>query len=219
MAIGGVIYGVKDFFLHYTYPSSWFFPALMLSVPIVYGMNKVSKLFTSIVLLMLYVYLAKPHCLLFEYVPDIYDWYDNNIAAPNCSVIGALFWVELGYLLAMKKFQELCETVCNKYKIVTCIIAVVLATFTLWFRPLAVVMLVIAFQDIKTNFNTTALRKYSTLIYCYHYALIFILWRVPIIPHYGYVMTILAFTLATLIAIFIVKASEYDKLKILKYVM
>ena len=92
------LYIIRDFFFGNMFDASWFLGALLVGVPMVWGLSRLFKKDVLVILLPLLVYLY------LHYVKELpsewavlYDWY-NDFKSPNLSFPGGLLWITLGYV-------------------------------------------------------------------------------------------------------------------------
>ncbi len=98
-----IILLLKDLFLSYTFPGSWFLSALVVSVFIVFVLSKSIGRWCTFILslsLSLYIYL---HSILPDNMLTIYKWYALHVREEvYLSFPFALVWVSIGQILAKK---------------------------------------------------------------------------------------------------------------------
>lgn len=100
MSVWVPLYMVRDFFFGNMFDASWFLGALLVGVPMVWGLSKV---FRKDVLVMIIPLLV---CLYLQYVNDVpsawrapYEWY-NEFKDPHLAFPGGLLWIAIGYVMA-----------------------------------------------------------------------------------------------------------------------
>lgn len=90
---------VRDFFLGSMFDASWFLGALLVGVPIVWGL---SRLFRKDVLVMLIPLLASLYLQYVKLLPEqwriFYDWYDS-FELPQLSFLNGMLWIAVGYVV------------------------------------------------------------------------------------------------------------------------
>lgn len=174
---------IRDFFLGGTFPTSWFFPALMISVLFVY--------ITRFIVSDIYIYVCAVIVLIYiynqQYMPDIFripfNWYQENIRTPFLSFPRGMFWVGVGYLLSDPKINMLYEGKAPmKFFIFSlllsvgiCVVQIIfsIGREVIYIETIVVVSLFIGAYNININFRNYDLMKqmrhYSVLFYCTHY--------------------------------------------------
>lgn len=102
MSAWAPVYIVRDFFLGSMFDASWFLGALLVGVPLVWGLSRVFKkdVLVLIVPLLSYLYLQKVNDLP-ETWHGLYDWY-ASFELPQLSLMGGLLWIAVGYVLTNK---------------------------------------------------------------------------------------------------------------------
>lgn len=95
------LYIIRDFFFGNMFDASWFLGALLVGVPMVWGLSRLFKKDVLVILLPLLVYLYLYYA---KELPSewavLYDWY-NDFKSPNLSFPGGLLWITLGYVMAI----------------------------------------------------------------------------------------------------------------------
>lgn len=97
------LYVVRDFFFGNMFDASWFLGALLVGVPMVWGLSRVLKIDVLVLIIPLLI------CLYLQYVTDLpsewrmpYEWY-NSFKDPHLAFPGGLLWIAIGYVIANKK--------------------------------------------------------------------------------------------------------------------
>lgn len=109
------LYIVRDFFFGNMFDASWFLGALLVGVPMVWGLSRLLKkdALVMIILFGVYLYLKFVKCLPVGWdVP--YNWY-NGFKDPNLAFPGGLLWIAIGYVMANKKVIVWMERVRNRW--------------------------------------------------------------------------------------------------------
>lgn len=106
---------VRDFFLGSMFDASWFLGALLVGVPIVWGL---SRLFRKDVLVMLIPLLASLYLQYVKLLPEqwriFYDWYDS-FELPQLSFLNGMIWIAVGYVLSGHRVLERVNKVRNAW--------------------------------------------------------------------------------------------------------
>lgn len=94
------LYIVRDFFLGSMFDASWFLGALIVGMPLVWGLSKILKYDALVVVipLLAHFYIQFAHNLPVGQ-DKFYDWY-NTFELPQLSFIGGLLWIAIGYVMA-----------------------------------------------------------------------------------------------------------------------
>lgn len=109
------LYIVRDFFFGNMFDASWFLGALLIGVPMVWGLSRLLKKDAMVMIIPfgMYLYLKFVKCL-----PDgwdvPYNWY-NGFKDPNLAFPGGMLWIAIGYFMANKKVIGWMERVRNRW--------------------------------------------------------------------------------------------------------
>lgn len=176
------LYFIKDFFLGYLYPSSWFLGALIIGTPIVFILVKYTDdKFSWIIPLLLYLYISS-----INFLPDTwrkpYIWYSDNIRDPHFSFVSSIFWIYTGYFLFKLQNSDIFRDMPCK----TMIVSILISGGACYIIPmvghaaLAITLVIMALT--KTSHQSSPLcarlRTYSIWFYCMHMSVIKILGQV-----------------------------------------
>lgn len=172
ITIWSPIYMTRDFFFGYMFDASWFLGALIVGVPIIWGLSRVLKndFLVMIIPLLVYLYLSYIHDLP-EYLYAPYKWYET-FKNPNLSFPGGLLWIAVGYVLANKSIIAWMNSTKNRIAWVF-VLVFLLSSFFVPFIPkiLCVVALFIASYTWKLPEHPNLYRRfrtYSILFYVIH---------------------------------------------------
>lgn len=180
-----VLLFIKNFFLAYQFGASWFLGALIVGVPIVYGLWKLlGDRFFWIIPLIIYVYL-------YIKVDDkvLFTWYEDNIRIPTLSFPAGLFWIALGCLFSNNHISRIMSNMAVMTSVILFIVSVILGCifrdFNYVFRIFSVFFIIIlAFKlEIGHSQICKRLRIYSIHFFCIHYSLIQVL--LSLSHHFG----------------------------------
>ena len=123
------LYIIRDFFFGNMFDASWFLGALLVGVPMVWGLSRLFMKDVLVILLPLLVY------LFLYYVKELpsewtvlYNWY-NDFKSPNLSFPGGLLWITLGYVMANKSIITWMEKVRNGVAWVAVLLFLILSFF------------------------------------------------------------------------------------------
>lgn len=166
------LYIVKDFFFGNMFDASWFLGALLVGVPMVWGLSRVFKrdFLVLIIPLLVYLYL--------QYVKDLpsewrapYEWY-YSFKDPHLAFPGGLLWIAIGYMMANKKVIVLMEKIRNLWAWIAALSFLVM-TFFIPVLPviLSVVALFVAAYTWQLPEHPQLYRRfrtYSILFYVIH---------------------------------------------------
>lgn len=166
------LYIIRDFFFGNMFDASWFLGALLVGVPMVWGLSRLFKKDVLVILLPLLVYLY------LHYVKELpsewavlYDWY-NDFKSPNLSFPGGLLWITLGYVMANKSVITWMEKVRNGFAWVAVLLFLILSFFiSIVPKILCVVALFVAAYTWQLPEHPQLYRRfrtYSILFYVIH---------------------------------------------------
>lgn len=123
------LYIIRDFFFGNMFDASWFLGALLVGVPLVWGLSRLFRNDIVVLFLPLIVYLY------LDYIKDLpsawavpYNWY-NEFKSPSLSFPGGLLWIALGYVLANKSVVTWMEEVRNGVAWVAVLLFLILSFF------------------------------------------------------------------------------------------
>lgn len=174
---------IRNFFFAYQFGASWFFGALIVGVPIVYGLNKIlSDRWVWIIPFIVYVYV-------WIKVDDkaIFDWYETNIRTPELSFPAGLMWITMGHLLSGNVLSKAMERTPIWCSALACVISFALGcVFNDYdYLFLIVTVLSIIFMSYHIKIDNLALckrlRTYSIHFFCIHYSLLWLLGHIHIL--------------------------------------
>lgn len=123
------LYMVRDFFFGNMFDASWFLGALLVGVPMVWGIIRILKkdILVLIIPFLVYLYL--------QYVKELpsgwavpYDWY-NSFKDPRLAFPGSLLWIAMGYVMANKKVIAWMKRVKNIWAWMAVLLFLVLTHF------------------------------------------------------------------------------------------
>lgn len=173
--VTGALSFIKDVFLRYTYPGSWFLSALVMATTIVFFLGKKINHWVILIIsfvLLLYIYNVE---LLPTKYRFLYNWYDIHIRDIKLSFPVALFWISMGACFA--KINENLERL-EKYKYGLWILFLFfyISTYFLPINELSTVfmvaVLIIIFYNLKFKRHLNIylkLREYSILFFFWHF--------------------------------------------------
>lgn len=103
MSVWIPLYMVRDFFFGNMFDASWFLGALLVGVPMVWGLSRILKKDILVLLIpfLVYLYLSYVKELPSEWARPYY-WY-NSFKDPHLAFPGGLLWIAIGYVLANKR--------------------------------------------------------------------------------------------------------------------
>lgn len=170
----GILLFVRDFFFGNTFDASWFLGALIVGVPIVYGLSKVLKEWMVwIIPFAVYLYLQY-YKLLPEAWQEPYNWY-NSFKDPGLAFPGGLLWIAIGFHLSNVRIVSWISSIKNIYFWIGFVVCLVIMTFgNIPIMPsiLCVILLFMAAYTWNLPTNNQAvykrLRAYSIMFYVIH---------------------------------------------------
>lgn len=123
------LYIVRDFFFGNMFDASWFLGALLVGVPVVWGLSRLFRkdVLVMVVPLLVYLYLQYVKDLPTEWITPYY-WY-NDFKDPNLAFPGGLLWIAIGYVMANKKVIVWMEKVRNGWVWIAALLFLVLTFF------------------------------------------------------------------------------------------
>lgn len=174
---GSIFHGIclftKDFFLKDTFDASWFFVALLIGVPIVYGLGKVFKewgvwIIPFGVTQIIYHPSNMPVC-----IQNGLTWFKENINSNiGLSFLAGLLWISIGYILSNPKVLNSLIRLPNKIAWLLALALFLLQGYIPYIgQELVVTMLFISAYtwNLPTNdILYKRLRIYSIIFYCVH---------------------------------------------------
>lgn len=123
------LYIVRDFFFGNMFDASWFLGALLVGVPLVWGLSRLLKKDALVMIIPFVVYL---YLKIVMELPDgwnvLYNWY-NDFKDPNLAFPGGLLWIAIGYVMANKQVIVWMERVRNCWAWVAALLFLVLTFF------------------------------------------------------------------------------------------
>lgn len=166
------LYVVRDFFFGNMFDASWFLGALLVGVPMVWGLSRVLKIDVLVLIIPLLI------CLYLQYVTDLpsewrmpYEWY-NSFKDPHLAFPGGLLWIAIGYVIANKKVVVWMGKIRNVWAWIATLLFLVM-TFFIPFVPtiLCVASLFVAAYTWQLPEHPQLYRRfrtYSILFYVIH---------------------------------------------------
>lgn len=166
------LYVVRDFFFGNMFDASWFLGALLVGVPMVWGLSRVLKIDVLVLIIPLLI------CLYLQYVTDLpsewrmpYEWY-NSFKDPHLAFPGGLLWIAIGYVIANKKVVVWMGKIRNVWAWIATLLFLVM-TFFIPFVPtiLCVASLFVATYTWQLPEHPQLYRRfrtYSILFYVIH---------------------------------------------------
>ena len=129
LSILAPLYIIMDFFFGYMFDASWFLGALLVGVPMVWGLSRLFKkdVFVMILPLLVYLYLQYVNKLPVGWSAP-FKWY-NEFKNPNLSFPGGLLWITLGYVMANKSITTWMEGVRNCWAWTSVLLFLILTFF------------------------------------------------------------------------------------------
>lgn len=171
----GILLFIRDFFFGHTFDASWFLGALIVGVPIVYGLSKTLKEWmVAIIPIMTYFYLQFHYHLPYLW-QEPYNWYctfqDPHFAFPE-----ALLWITIGFYLSNYKIKDRIVKINNKELWLAFLICLALNTLSIIgflsmiFNIICATLLFMCAYTWKLPESTIykRLRAYSVLFYVIH---------------------------------------------------
>lgn len=115
---GSVIEGIglfiKDFFLRDTFDASWFFVALFIGVPVVYGLGKIFKEWGVWIVPVFIRVVIDHHQDMPLAISNAYNWFATYINPnPGLSFLAGLMWISIGYILSNPKVVQAFQKIPN----------------------------------------------------------------------------------------------------------
>lgn len=165
---------VRDFFFGNTFDASWFLGALIVGVPIVYGLSKILKEWMVwIIPFAVFLYIHY-HSLLPIAWREPYNYY-NSFKDPSLAFPGGLLWIAIGFHLSNHKIAAWISNSRNSYfwaGFIGCLIVLVIGNIPILPQIVCVTLLFMAAYTWKLpDTNPTIykrLRAYSILFYVIH---------------------------------------------------
>ncbi len=235
----GITSFIKDFFLSSTFETSWYLMALVEAILLVYGLRKlvptkVLLVITSI--LYAFCLIATNYYGVFENITAlsyIFDFFPSSI---EHSFVVGMFWTSLGLFIAER--EKAGKTLAPKGKIP---IILFIASMVLlycekhfinvigWARAGACLILLVpsvyfafvVLRNWKVTFRGAGwLRKFSTIMYCSHYSVGWVIKR--FMSHFlgyenGYIVFFSTLAACVLITIVILWLEKFRYLRWLRY--
>ena len=174
---GSVFHGicliVKDFFLKDTFDASWFFVALLIGVPVIYGLGKV---FTEwgvwIIPFGLRQIIYHTSEMPISIQKGLHWFIDNINPNPGLSFLEGLLWISIGYILSNGKVVDPIKRIPNKIAWLSVLAYFLLEGYIPYVgQILVVIMLFISAYTWNLPSNDILykrLRVYSIIFYCVH---------------------------------------------------
>lgn len=166
------LYIVRDFFFGNMFDASWFLGALLVGVPMVWGLSRLLKkdALVMIIPLGVYLYLQYVKNLPMEWASPYY-WY-SEFKDPNLAFPGGLLWIAIGYVMANKKVIVWMEKVKNCWAWIAALLFLALTFFIpIVPRILCVASLFVAAYTWQLPEHSQLYRRfrtYSILFYVIH---------------------------------------------------
>lgn len=166
------LYVVRDFCFGNMFDASWFLGALLVGVPMVWGLSRVLKIDVLVLIIPLLI------CLYLQYVTDLpsewrmpYEWY-NSFKDPHLAFPGGLLWIAIGYVIVNKKVVVWMGKIRNVWAWIATLLFLVM-TFFIPFVPtiLCVASLFVAAYTWQLPEHPQLYRRfrtYSILFYVIH---------------------------------------------------
>ena len=217
--IDSVLLLLHDFFFSYTFHGSWFLSGLLISVTIIWMLERL-KLRPLVAILSLF-------CFGF-----LEGWYLDNLYAycqivlrPELTLtfISGLIWVGVGYFLAIPT-AEICYSKIHPRYLMALFLAVYIVGTLIEssiFSAIGIIIIFVFFYcvPIKENPIYITLRKISIVIYIVHFIIVGFFAKVYPNPEVlsGPLYLVVVFTLSFSIGYVMIKLSEKPKFKWLKF--
>lgn len=226
---------IGGLFLNGTFAASWFLSALIIGTVIIYSLRR-HNLPAMIISVSAYLLCCKASAYYFpeqDVIPFLRSWTGiTPVAKEYCQIfltfLSGLFYILCGKMFAYNGFMG------RRKSVILTVIGLValyaenyallsIGTMRANDCMLSLMLLSPALVSMVANINTsvtllspTALRKASTIYYCFHLSLVimirFVLRTAP-----DYVILILVFTGCTILAWALIKLSQNPRFRILRY--
>lgn len=209
---------LKDIFLGETFVASWFLGAMIVGMPIVYGVNKkTSGCIIVLIISALYVYVYT-YSMLSESWQQPYIWYGAHVGSLILSFWRGMFWMMLGYYCSSDKFVKVIVKTPQYVKLLL-LVSILLLTPICSIEYISIPLTILVFAvfysiPLKDSAVYKQLRVYSIIIYCIHGT---VLAAVSFLFHPSTIMlTIIAILICIIIAVTICKLSMIPRFKLLQ---
>ena len=171
---GSLLHFVLDFFFGNTFDASWFLGALIVGVPIVFGLSKIlEERMVWILPFLVYIYLHY-HTRLPAAWQVPYNFY-NSFKDPNLAFPGGLLWIAIGYHLSNEHIVNRIASIRNGYFWVALLVGLIsysVGIFPMYLLIVCVTLLFMAAYTWKLPTENLMiykrLRAYSILFYVIH---------------------------------------------------
>lgn len=166
------VYMVRDFFFGNMFDASWFLGALLVGVPMVWGLSRVFRkdVLVMVIPVLVYLYLQFVNDLP-ETWAEPYQIY-NSFKDPHLAFPGGLLWIAIGYVLANRSVVAWMDKLKNSKAWIAALVFLVLTFFVpIIPRVLCVTSLFIAAYTWQLPEHSELYRRfrtYSILFYVIH---------------------------------------------------
>lgn len=209
---------LKDIFLGETFVASWFLGAMIVGMPIVYGVNKKRVGYIiALIISVIYVYIYA-YSMLSENWQKPYLWYGAHVGSLILSFWRGMFWMMLGYYCSSDKFVRVIVKTPQYVKLLL-LVSILLLTPICSIEYISIPLTILVFavfysMPLKDSAVYKQLRVYSIIIYCIHGT---VLAAVSFLFHPSTIMlTIIAILICIIIAVTICKLSMIPRFKLLQ---
>lgn len=209
---------LKDIFLGETFIASWFLGAMIVGMPIVYGVNRqwvrnVIVLIISMVYVYMYTYSILP-----ESWQQPYLWYRVHVGSLILSFWRGMFWMMLGYYCSSDKFVRVIVRTPQYVKLLL-LVSILLLTPVCPIEYISIPFTILVFavfysMPLKGSAVYKQLRVYSIIIYCIHGT---VLAAISFLLHPSTIMlTVIAIFICIIVAVVVYKLSMVSRFKLLQ---
>ena len=196
---------LKDIFLGETFIASWFLGAMIVGMPIVYGVNRqwarnVIVLIISVIYVYMYTYSILP-----ESWQQPYLWYRVHVGSLILSFWRGMFWMMLGYYCSSDKFVRVIVRTPQYVKLLL-LVSILLLTPVCPIEYISI--------PLKGSAVYKQLRVYSIIIYCIHGT---VLAAISFLLHPStIILTVIAVFICIIVAVVVYKLSMVPRFKLLQ---
>lgn len=224
--IMGLFLWIKDFLFDYTFLASWFFGALLVATPLVYIIRKY-LVFLIVVSMTLY------GCFEFyDLLPPVmkcpFEMYHRYLGYPQRSFLCGIIWISVGCILSREGILPLARNLLLTNRSMLSgggiLLMIIILASCQWGRlqlmgvlAFTICFYLVLYDATSSNINSfcKTLRKSSVIIFCVHYPLLHVMWR--IVPDEKVLAFGWALVLSIILSFFIVQLSKTKHLKFLQY--
>lgn len=214
----------SNLFFGSTYPGSWFYSALIISTCIIF-FSTIKKWIPLGIGVLVYCYFAISQSNENMYIAGIYRSYNEHFNVMFLSFPYALIWTILGWVMTQQKWRVMLGGISITLALIGITIQVMvlqgfiiegIISWVLRFYAVVILIILSCKYDVKKEMPYKRIRNISTLVFMIHFYFVHHL-RFDFSIYGISGKFLITFCCTLIIALFILRLSQIEKFKILKY--